>query len=77
MADSTPISAKKLREMTDDELQVAAAEFLRSQFEFRIKSATNDLAQPHLVRVKRRDYARLMTILGERRRQNAAAAEAK
>lgn len=67
------ISAKKLREMTDEELELTAAELLRSQFEYRIKGAINELPQSHLVRVKRRDYARLMTILTERRRAKTAA----
>lgn len=64
---------QKLRAMNEEELQLRAAEILRDLFTMRIKKSTNELSQTHHVRAKRREYARLLTILNEKRRTAAAA----
>jgi large subunit ribosomal protein L29 len=65
--------AKKLRTMNDEELQLRAAEILRDLFTMRIQGVAKQLMQPHVVRNKRREYARLLTVLKQRRQ--AAAGE--
>lgn len=68
---SEALDAKKMRSLNDEELRLRAAEILRDLFQMRIKSATKELVQSHHIRAKRREYARLMTVLGQRRRDAA------
>lgn len=64
---SEVLDAKKLRSLSEDEMRLRAAEILRDLFQLRIKGVTKDLVQSHVVRDKRREYARLLTILKQRR----------
>ena len=57
----------KLREMTHDEIELHAAEVLRELFDLRVKRSTDALDKPHSLRGKRREYARILTLLGERK----------
>lgn len=62
------IGMKKLRTMSEQELELHAAELLRDQFNARVKAANSELPQTHSIGARRREYARLLTVLTERRR---------
>jgi ribosomal protein L29 len=62
-----PMDFDKLKTLTDGDLEIRAAELLRDLYELRIKRATKELTKPHLVSLKRREYARILTILRQRR----------
>lgn len=55
--------------MSDQELEMKAAELRESLFRFRLRRGTNQLDNPAAVVTTRRDIARIKTIQGERTRQ--------
>ena len=66
--------AEKFREMSDQELEVKAAELRESLFRFRLRRGTNQLENPAAVLTTRRDIARIKTIQSERARQGGGGA---
>ena len=60
-------SAKKLRELDNGELRLRAAELQKEMFDLRKKVLTKELEDTSVVRNKRRDYARLLTVLREKK----------
>jgi large subunit ribosomal protein L29 len=60
------MSAKELRDLSDDELTVKEQELRETVFRFRLRRGTNQLDNPAALRRARRDIARIKTILGER-----------
>ena len=58
--------AKDLRELNDKELRDRAAEIQQALFKFRFQKVLGQLETPMQMRVARRDYARILTVLRER-----------
>jgi large subunit ribosomal protein L29 len=63
---------EKIREMGDEELETKEADLREQIFRLRVQKATGQLAQPAKIGNLRRDLARVKTILGQRRRSQAA-----
>jgi large subunit ribosomal protein L29 len=58
-----------LRELTIDQLETKLAELREERFKLRFRSATESIENPMQFRTLRRDTARVLTILGEKRRK--------
>jgi len=65
------VKARELREMTDEALRGLLGERKADIMNFRLQLATSVVENVRLAREKRRDIARILTILRERE-QNAA-----
>jgi len=59
----------RLREFTTEQLEAKLAELREERFKLRVRSATESIENPMQFRVLRRDTARVLTILGEKRRK--------
>lgn len=64
--------AKDLRELTTEELQRQLVELKQEALNLRLQDATGQLENSARIRLVRRETARVMTILSERRNQPAA-----
>ena len=64
------MEAKKLREMSDDELSQKRHDLKEEIFHLQLRRATSRLENPMKLRQTRRDLARLETILRERELQD-------
>lgn len=62
-----------LAELTVDELQAKLAELREEQFRLRFRSATEAIEDPVQFRVRRRDIARVLTVLRQRQADGGAA----
>jgi large subunit ribosomal protein L29 len=62
------MTAADLRAQTDDQLGARLLDLKKEQFNLRFQKATGQLENTRRVREVRRDIARLLTIVGERRR---------
>jgi large subunit ribosomal protein L29 len=62
------MTAGDLRAQTDDQLGARLLDLKKEQFNLRFQKATGQLENTRRVREVRRDIARLLTIVGERRR---------
>ena len=62
------IQPSDLRELNEEQLQAKLAELKEERFKLRFRSATESIENPMQFRSLRRDIARIMTILGEKRR---------
>ena len=60
------MDAKTLREKSVEELAQELLRLLEARFKLRMQKATGQLGQTHLLRVQRREIARLKTILREK-----------
>ena len=60
------MSASDLRQKSESELNEHLLGLLREQFENRMKLATGQLGQTHLLKQTRRDIARVKTVLSEK-----------
>lgn len=58
-----------LRDLSIEELVVRLAELKEDRFRLRFRSATESIENPMQFRTLRRDTARVLTILGEKRRK--------
>ena len=63
------MSASDLRQKSESELNEHLLGLLREQFENRMKLATGQLGQTHVMKKTRRDIARTKTILAEKQKQ--------
>jgi large subunit ribosomal protein L29 len=54
--------AKDLREKTAEQLNEELLKLLQGQFKLRMQKSTGQLTQTHLLRVARRDIARIKTV---------------
>ena len=63
------MKAKDLRDKTDDELLREVDTLRDSLFKLRFRKVTDVVENPSEFRRHRRDIARILTILGERKRQ--------
>jgi len=64
------MKAADIRELTDEEVQEQIALAKEELFRLRFRSATQELESPALLKMLRRDVARLKTILRERELKN-------
>ena len=65
------MEAKQFREMNSDELAQKRRELKEEIFHLRLRRATGQLESSMKLRQTRREFARLETILGERRIRGA------
>ena len=70
------MSAEDVRGLTDDELSSKLLELKREQFNLRFQQASGQLEKTGRVREVRRDVARLLTQMNQRRADKAARAAA-
>jgi large subunit ribosomal protein L29 len=61
------MKAKELRLKTAEELAADEQEVRKELFNLRFQSATENLENPRRIREIRRDIARILTILGQRK----------
>ena len=66
--------ASELRELSDEELTVKERELKESLFLLRLRHGTNQLESSARLGQTRRDIARVNTVLGQRLREQTAAA---
>lgn len=62
------MKASELRELTEDELREREQDLAQQLFTLRMKRVTGQLDNPAKMGQARRDLARVLTILGEKRR---------
>lgn len=62
------MNAQELRAKSDEELAKELDELSREAFNLRMQQGTGQLARPSQFKAVRRDIARVMTIINERRR---------
>ncbi len=62
------LQSTDLRELTVEQLEAKLGELKEERFKLRFRSATESIENPMQFRSLRRDIARIMTILGEKRR---------
>lgn len=62
------MKAQDLRGKSDDDLAKELDELSREAFNLRMQQGTGQLARPSQFKAVRRDIARVMTIINERRR---------
>jgi len=60
----------ELRTKSVDELNKLVLDLLREQFEYRMKVATGQLGQTHVIKKTRRSIARVKTVLAEKKQGN-------
>ncbi|SDX30379.1 50S ribosomal protein L29 [Marinobacter mobilis] len=60
------MKATELREKTVEELNSSLIDLLKEQFNLRMRKATGQLNQSHLLRNVKRDIARVKTVLNEK-----------
>lgn len=60
------MNAQELRGKTADELNEQLHNLLREQFQLRMRKATGQLGQSHLLKQLRRDIARIKTVLNDK-----------
>jgi len=65
------MKAKQLRELATDELQQSYQDRLKEHFDLRKVKVAGKLDNPLQLRQKRRDIARIKTVLNERMRERA------
>ena len=63
------LTSDDLRELSVEQLETKLAELREERFKLRFRSATESIENPMQFRVLRRDTARVLTILGEKRRK--------
>jgi large subunit ribosomal protein L29 len=62
------LKAEKIRDMTEDEIEQRVRELHEELFNLRFRNSMRQLQNPLLIRERRRDIARLRTILMEHRK---------
>lgn len=62
----TQSKAQKLRELDQAELRLRSAELQKELFDLRLKLTTKEQQNTAVVRSKKREYARLQTLLREK-----------
>lgn len=71
MAKNPIVTAEKLRENSPEELALRLEECRKELWQFRVGRVTKTLENPHVISAKRREIARILTILGEKQRAAA------
>jgi len=62
------MNTKDLRTKSVEQLQEDLLALLKEQFEFRMKQATGQLGQTHVLKRARKDIARIKTLISEKKR---------
>jgi large subunit ribosomal protein L29 len=62
------MKTKDLRTKSVEQLQEDLLALLKEQFEFRMKQATGQLGQTHVLKRARKDIARIKTLISEKKR---------
>jgi large subunit ribosomal protein L29 len=65
------IKASKLREQSDEELERQLLDLEEQLFKLRFQKSTGQIENPVKIREVRRDRARVLTVLNERRRKES------
>ena len=73
MAKRDSLNAVDVRAMTDSELADKLVALKKEQFNLRFQAATGQLEQTSVVRLVRRDIARVKTVLAEKKSADKAA----
>jgi len=60
------MKASELKEKSIEELNAELLSLLREQFNYRMQASTGQLAQTHLIKIVRRNIARVKTIITEK-----------
>lgn len=60
------MKAQELRDKSAEELNAKLVELSREQFQLRMRKATGQLGQSHLLKQTRRDIARIKTVLNDK-----------
>jgi large subunit ribosomal protein L29 len=63
------LTSSDLRDLSVEQLETKLAELREERFKLRFRSATESIENPMQFRTLRRDTARVLTILGEKRRK--------
>jgi large subunit ribosomal protein L29 len=69
------MKAAEMRDLSHDELVRRLDELKEEQFNLRFQRASGQLEDTNRLRIIRREIARVMTIIGERQREEAAEAK--
>ena len=64
------MKVSELRQKSVDELNKLVLDLLREQFEYRMKVATGQLGQTHVIKKTRRSIARVKTVIAEKKQGN-------
>jgi large subunit ribosomal protein L29 len=64
------VKAGEIRDLTDAEIREKIAQTKEELFRLRFRGATQQLENPALLNILRRDLARMHTILGQREASN-------
>lgn len=64
------MKASELKQKSVEELSKMVLDLLREQFEYRMKLATGQLNQTHVVKKTRRSIARIKTVIAEKKQGN-------
>jgi large subunit ribosomal protein L29 len=64
------MKAKEIRSMTESEIENKIGEFQDKLFKQKVQKALGQFENPHKIKQTRRDIARLITILAEKRLQH-------
>jgi large subunit ribosomal protein L29 len=64
------VKVEEIRDLTEVEIGEQIVQASEELFRLRFRSATQELENPSLIRVLRRDIARMKTILREREKTN-------
>jgi large subunit ribosomal protein L29 len=66
------MKAKDIRERSDDELRKALGDLEEQLFKLRFQKSTGQIENPIKIREVRKDIARVMTVMTERRAEGSA-----
>ena len=64
------MKAKEIRSMTESEIENKIGEFQDKLFKQKVQKALGQSENPHKIKETRRDVARFITILAEKRKEN-------
>lgn len=64
------MKVSELKQKSVDELNKLVLDLLREQFEYRMKLATGQLGQTHVIKRTRRSIARVKTVIAEKKQGN-------
>jgi len=66
------MKAKDIRERSDDELRKALGDLEEQLFKLRFQKSTGQIENPIKIREVRKDIARVMTVINQRRAEGSA-----
>jgi large subunit ribosomal protein L29 len=68
------MTSKEIRELSPAEIQTKLRDTRNELLQLRLRKHTGQVEKPHMIRVLRKDIARLETILTQKKSQKTAAA---